>query len=314
MWRPASLALALCAAIQSAAAQGFPDKPVQIIIPFDAGGNTDLMARALQEDMGRALGQPVVPINKPGAAATLGTGELARARPDGYTIGMMPIGPLALQPSMRALPYSIESFDYICQTYDVPMFLMVPQGSQFRSVADIVAFAKATPQAFTYGSSGPGTMPHIATAAFLRAGSVEGTHVPFRGSGEMAQALLAGTIMAISDAPSIATANNLRILATYSPQRQPSHPDVPTMRELGFDFVGSIWGGLIAPRGLPAPVKVRLEEACRAAATSDGYRAAAARLNSPALYISGADFKAFVESQSRSLGDVIRAAGLAVRP
>jgi tripartite-type tricarboxylate transporter receptor subunit TctC len=313
MRRIVSLAFALCASIGLATAQGFPEKPIQVIIPFDAGGNTDLMARALQEDMNRALGQPFVPINKPGAAATLGAGELARARADGYTIGMMTIGPLALQPNIRPLPYTVESFDYICQTYDVPIFLMVPQNSRFQTAADAVAFAKGNPQALTYGSSGPGTMPHISSAAFLRAAGVEGTHVPFRGSGEMAQALLAGTIMAISDAPSIAAANNLRILATYSAERQPSHPTVPTMREMGFDIVGSIWGGLIAPKGIPQAARTKLEEACRSAATSEGYKAAAARLNSPALYKSGPDFKAFVEAQSRTLGDVIRAAGLAVR-
>ncbi|HYF54647.1 MAG TPA: tripartite tricarboxylate transporter substrate binding protein, partial [Salinarimonas sp.] len=282
----------------------------QMIIPFDAGGNTDLMARALQEEMAKALGQSLVPINKPGAAATLGTGELARAKPDGYTLGMVPIGPLALQPNMRKLPYSLESFDYICQTYDVPMFLMVPQDSRFKSAADVVSFAKDNPNAFLYGSSGPGTMPHIATAAFLRAAGVGGTHVPFRGSGEMAQALLGGTIMAFSDAPSLAAANNLRILATYSSKREPTHPDVPTMRELGYDFTGSVWGGIIAPKGLPAPVRTKLEEACRAAASSDGYKQAAARLNSPALYKTGPEFKAFVEAQSKALGDVIRAAGL----
>jgi len=308
--RLALVALGLAALAAPAFGQAYPDKPVQMIIPFDAGGNTDLMARALQEEMGRALGQPIVPVNKPGAAATLGTGELARARPDGYSIGMMPIGPLALQPNMRKLPYSLEAFDFICQTYDVPMFLMAPQNSPFKTPADVVAFAKANKDGFLYGSSGPGTMPHIATAAFLRAAGVSGTHVPFRGSGEMAQALLGGTIMAFSDAPSLAAANNLRILATYSAQREPTHPDVPTMKELGYDFTGSIWGGIVAPKGLPEPVRAKLQDACQKAATSDGYKQAAAKLNSPALYKPGPEFRAFAEAQSKALGDVIRAAGL----
>ena len=293
-----------------AEAQTYPDRPVQVIIPFDAGGNTDLMARALQEEMARALGQPLVPINKPGAAATLGTGEIARAKSDGYTIGMAPIGPLALQPNIRKLPYGPESFDYICQTYDVPIFLMAPKTSQFKTAAEAAAFAKANPNALLYGSSGPGTMPHIATAAFLRAAGATGTHVPFRGSGEMAQALLGGTIMVISDAPSIAAANDLQLLAVYSAERDKAFPQVPTMKELGYDFVGSIWGGLIAPKGLPEPVRTKLEQACQAAATSEGYKQAAARLNSPASYRGAAEFRAFVEAQSRSLGDVIRAAGL----
>ena len=310
-WALAGL-LAAATALTSTAcsAQSYPDKPVQMIIPFDAGGNTDLMARALQEEMSRALGQPLVPINKPGAAATLGTGELARAKPDGVTIGMVPIGPIAIQPNIRKLPYGPESFDYICQTYDVPIFLMVPKTSPYKTAADVIAFAKANPNAFLYGSSGPGTMPHIATAAFLNAAGATGTHIPFRGSGEMAQALLAGTVMAFSDAPSIAAANDLRVLAVYSAEREKTHPDVPTMKELGYDFTGSIWGGIIAPKGLPQPVAAKLEQACEAAATSEGYKQTAAKLNSPALYKNARDFKAFVEAQSKTMGAVVRAVGL----
>jgi tripartite-type tricarboxylate transporter receptor subunit TctC len=150
-------------------AQSYPDKPVQMIIPFDAGGNTDLMARALQEEMSRALGQPLVPINKPGAAATLGTGELARAKPDGITIGMVPIGPIAIQPNIRKLPYGPDSFDYICQTYDVPIFLMVPEDLAVQDARRRDRLRQGEPERLPLRLVRPGTMPHIATAAFLNA-------------------------------------------------------------------------------------------------------------------------------------------------
>ena len=121
-----SLLLLQGAAFQGAAfADDFPRKPIEMIIPFDAGGNTDLMARAIQQPMAASLGQPLIPLNKPGASATLGTGETARAKPDGYTIAMVPLGPITIQLSLRKLPYSSDSFDYVCQTYNVPNFLMV---------------------------------------------------------------------------------------------------------------------------------------------------------------------------------------------
>lgn len=306
---------AVCAVLYATAAgaQDFPEKHVEMIIPFDAGGNTDLMARALQAEMSKSLGQPLVPVNKPGAAATLGTAEVARSKTDGYTIGMMPVGPLAIQPSLRKLPYDAFSFDYICQTYDVPIFLMVPKSSPFKTVADVVAYAKENPAGFLYGSSGPGTMPHVATAAFLEKAGIKGTHVPFKGSGEMAQALLSGTIMAFSEAPSLAVANDLRLLAVFSAEREKSNPDVPTMRELGYDFVSSIWGGLIAPKGLAEPVLAKLEHSCETAAKSEAYTVAAKRLNSVPTYKNSKDFGAFVKSQAETLGDVVKATGLVLK-
>jgi tripartite-type tricarboxylate transporter receptor subunit TctC len=294
----------------AASAQTFPEKPVQIIIPFDAGGNTDLMARALQEEMGKALGQPVVPINKAGAGGTLGASELARSKPDGYTVGMVPNGPLTLQPNIRPLPYGPDSFDYICQTYSVPLFMMVKNDSPFKSVADVVHFAKSNPNGLMYGTSGPGGMLHVSMEAFLRAAGITATHVPFRGTGELTQALLGGTVMLFNETPGIAAANNLRILGAFLPERDPSKPDVPTMKEQGFDLAIPVWGGLVGPKGLGEAALGKLRQACQQAATSEGYKNTAAKLNTPPFYRSGAEFEAFVKQQFQTVGDVIRAAGL----
>lgn len=309
-----SFAVAVSAAAVMAAgnasAQSYPSKPIEVVIPFSAGGNTDLMARAMQKPLSDILGQPIVPINQPGASATLGTGETARAKPDGYKLALVPLGPIVIQPLLRKLPYEAEALDYICQTYDVPNFLIVPKDSQFKSVGDIVEFAKANPNAFLYGSSGPGTIVHISTLAFLNAAGVTGTHVPFSGSGELSQALLSGTVMAFSDAPGLAVANDLKLMAIYAPERDPKYPDVPTMKELGYDVETSVWGGLIAPGGLPEEVLSKLDGACKQAVETPEYREALGRLQATPTYRSSADFRAYVADQTEFFRSVVQDAGL----
>jgi tripartite-type tricarboxylate transporter receptor subunit TctC len=308
-------ALGLIAALSSqggATAQNFPEKPVQMVVPFDAGGNTDLIARALQEEMGRRLGQPVVVVNKGGASGVLGMGELARARPDGHTIGLAPIGPLTFQPNIRKLPYSYNSFEYICQVYSVPVMMMVLKTSPFKTVEEVIEFARSKPNAFVYGMT-VGAIQHISMEAFLKKIGAKGTAVPFRGGGEIAQAILGGTVMAVNDAPSMATTHDLRPLATFTEARVPEFPTVPTMREKGIDFVAPVWGGLVAPQNVPAAILGKLESACEAAVTSPAYAQAAARLNAPPQWRRGSEFRQFVEAQFKDNGAVIRDAGLQAR-
>ena len=201
-----------------------------------------------------------------------------------------------LQPTLKKLSYQADSFDYLCGTYDVPLMLMVTQDSPFKSLADVTAFAKQNPGKLNYGSSGQGTALHITMAALLKKAGADGLHVPYKSSGEMATGLLGKHIMMFAETPAVATQYQLRPLAVFSDKRLDTHPSVPTAGEGGFEVRGSVWGGLVGPKGLPAETRSKLAAACVKATASDAYKAGATRLNSPLVYRDGATFAAFAES------------------
>src|SRR5437870_7224071 len=232
-------------------AQTYPARPINMIVPFPPGGNTDIMARALQNEMGKALGQTVVIINKGGAAGTLGLIDLARAAGDGYTIALTPNNPLTAQPHLQKLAYGMDSFRYVCLTYYAPYVLIAGPQAPFKTFDEFYRFAKAKPENLVYGHPGVASQPQLGMLAVLKAIGVDALGVPFQGAGPMSHALLSGTVMAITETPSVARASNLPILAALSDQRIPALPDVPTMRELGFPAEAFTAGGLIAPANTP---------------------------------------------------------------
>ena len=195
---------------------GLSRAPVNMVIPFPPGGNTDLMARALQPELAKALGQPVVVINKGGAGGTIGNIEVANAKADGYTIGLTPNNPLTAQPHVQKLPYGMDSFKYVCLTYYVPYVVMASPKAPFKTFQEFVAYAKEKPDNLIYASPGPGTQPHLGILSALSAIKAEGVHVPFTGAGPMAQAMLAGTVMAMSESTAVAKASNLNVLAAQT--------------------------------------------------------------------------------------------------
>ncbi len=176
-----------------ALAQSYPGRPINVIVSFPPGGNTDIMARALQNEMSKALSQTVVIINKPGAAGTLGLIELSRAAPDGYTIALTPNNPLTAQPHVQKLPYALDSVRYVCLTYFAPYVLIAGPQAPFKTFHEFVSFAKAKPENLIYGHAGVASQPHLGMLAVLKAIGAEGLGVPFTGAGPMAQALLSGS-------------------------------------------------------------------------------------------------------------------------
>ena len=210
-------ALAICALLPpTALAQTYPVRPINVIVAFPPGGNTDIMARALQNEIGKVLGQTVVIINKAGAAGTLGLIELSRAAPDGYTLALTPNNPLTAQPHVQKLPYNMDSFRYVCLTYFAPYVLIAGPQAPFKTFDEFVGFAKAKRENLVYGHAGLASQPHLGMLAVLMAIGAEGLGVPFTGAGPMAQALLSGTVMAITETPAVAGASNLPLLATLS--------------------------------------------------------------------------------------------------
>jgi tripartite-type tricarboxylate transporter receptor subunit TctC len=294
-----------------ALAQSYPSRPINVIVAFPPGGNTDIMARALQNEMSKALGQTIVIINKPGAAGTLGLAELSRAGPDGYTIALTPNNPLTAQPHVQKLPYAMDSFRYVCLTYFAPYVLIAGPQAPFKTFEEFVGFAKAKPENLVYGHAGLASQPHLGMLAVLKAIGAEGLGVPFTGAGPMAQALLSGTVMAITETPAVAAASNLPLLAALSEARIAALPDLRTMKERGYPATSFTAGGLIAPAGTSPAVLATLEKACAEATARAEYQTIAARLNVEARYLPGDTFRKLFDADSIDNAEAIKRAGLA---
>ena len=306
------LVTAMLAALASPApAQTYPSRPVNLIVPFPPGGNTDIMARALQNELGKALGQTVVIINKGGAAGVIGMNELAKAQGDGYTIGLTPNNPLTAQPHLQKLAYGMDSFRYVCLTYYAPYVLIAGPQAPFKTFAEFVTFAKAKPENLIYGHPGVASQPQLGMLAVLKAIGADALGVPFQGAGPMSHALFAGTVMAIAETPSVAKASNLPILAALASERLDALPEVPTMRELGYPAEAFTAGGVIAPASTPDAVVATLEKACAQATAAQEYKAIAERLNATPRYLAGPAFRKMFDEDSTQNADFIKRAGLA---
>ncbi|WP_424134626.1 Bug family tripartite tricarboxylate transporter substrate binding protein [Roseomonas chloroacetimidivorans] len=296
---------------KAAAQESYPSRPIQMIVPYPPGGNTDLMARALQPALSQALGQTVVIVNRGGAAGTIGDAELARARPDGYTIGLSPNAPLTTQPHIVPVSYSLESFRFLCLVYDNPQVIVLGRNAPFRDLAGMIAHARTGKEALVFGSPGQGSTQHILIARLLRAAGVDGLHAPFTGAGPMSQAALGGQIMAFVESPSIPASTGLGVGGVFSAQRIAGLPDVPTVTEAGYPIVGSSAGGLVAPAGLPDAAAAVIERACGEAVRSESFRTAAERLNSVPSFAPGADFRERFAQESDANRTVLRELGIA---
>jgi len=296
--------------VPSAYGQPYPNRPIQLIVPYDAGSSTDVVARAMQPALTARLGQPVVVLNKPGASSTMGSSALASSNPDGYTIGILGMGGTVMVPHFRKLSYDLDSFELICQIYSAPVVVMVAPKSPHRDIAALLAWGKANPEKTFYGSPGIGTPDHINTATFFRMSGVKATHVPFQGSGAAVTALISGQITVLANTTVALKAYQLRPLAVLTAQRLPDLPEVPTAKEIGVPFEASIWAVLAAPKGLPPPVKDALENACSEMLRDQTYRDFAVRAGFPPHFRGGSELKTVVTSEYDRYGAMIKAEGI----
>lgn len=260
----AVLGLAATLACGGALAQAWPAKPITLIVPFPAGGTTDVLARALGERLQAALGQPVIIESKPGAGATLGADLVAKARPDGYTLLVGAVHHTIASSVYKKLPYDFQrDFAPITEIALVPNVLVVNANTPARSVAELVALLKAQPGKHNYGSNGNGTAQHLIGTQFENLSGTQIQHVPYKGSGPLATDLLGGQITMSFDTitpvlPHI-KAGKLRALAVTTGKRSSALPEVPTLEEAGLKgFDIGTWFGVLAPAATPKDVLVRL--------------------------------------------------------
>ena len=266
-----SLALGLVASA-GAYAQAWPEKPVTIIVPFPPGGSTDVIARTLAPKLQEKLGGTFIVENKAGATGTIGAGLVKRAAPDGYTLFVSSLGPFVIAPHLlKSVPYdALKDFDLLTVAVQAPNVLVVPAASPFKSVADLIAQAKKTPDRLSFASSGNGSSDHLTAALFWQQTGTSGVHVPYKGGAPAVNDLLGGVVDAsfqnINAVIQHIHTGRLRALAVTGDKRSALLPQVPTLGESGVKGADVYsWQGVAAPHGLPAELKAKLHAALVAA-------------------------------------------------
>ena len=314
LWRTLGTSLAL-ALVGTTAAAEFPERPINLIVPFNAGGGTDLLMRAFAPHFAEALGSDTYVSNMAGGAGTVAASALAQQRPDGYQLGYWSITVATVQPQIKDVPYGIDSWSPICSIAASPTILFANAGGPFQSVEAVVAEVNANPGKYLYGSSGPGAITHLtAVAAFEGLGLADKVrHLPFQGSGPALQGMAAGTIQFFGDTELLMRSGDFTPLIVFNDTRLPSLPDVPTAAEVGIEPPLNelyLWGGLFAPAGTPPEVVAKLSEACGKAVASPGFQEFAANTNTVLAYRDAAAFDAFYRAAFSTSSAIVDAAGL----
>jgi tripartite-type tricarboxylate transporter receptor subunit TctC len=282
-----------------ALASAYPERPITFICPWPVGGTADQSMRALCQVAGGILKQSIVVENRAGASGMIGTKALARATPDGYTIGQIPISVTRFaQLGMLQLDPRTE-LTYLARTSGQTFGIAVPTGSPYRTLQDVVAAAKANPGKITYAHAGIGGATHVGMEQFALAAGVQFNAIAYKGGAAALQDVLAGQVELLADSSSWAPhveAGKLRLLATWGEQRASRFKDTPTLKELGYNVVVEAPNGIGAPKGLPPAIEKTLRDAFRAAVASNEFRQVAARLDAPLMYLDGPDYKKYVAS------------------
>ncbi|GAA4341694.1 tripartite tricarboxylate transporter substrate binding protein [Pigmentiphaga soli] len=302
---------------QAAADSDYPNRPIEMVIPFTPGGATDIVARSMQARMSQILGQPIVIINKPGAATNIGTMQVVRARPDGYTVLIGGRNLTTNEALFSGLEYApMTDLEPVTMTTNASVMLVVNPSLPVRTVAEFVDYVKARPGVVNYASYGAGSTPHLAAEIFQKRTGVRMTHVPYSGNGPASLATLRNeTQVLFTTATSVAEAlkdKRLRALAQDGARRSRNYPDIPTFAESGIDFAIGSWFGLLVPKNTPRDVIAKLNDAARQALNDPEVKERLAAQGWDVVADSPAQFKAFLLDERRELTSIIKEAGITV--
>lgn len=312
MWLVAAL---LCPSLASA--QVFPSKTVRVIVPFAAGGPADTIARIVSEKMATLLAKPVVVENRPGSGGVTGVALVAKAEPDGHTIGISATGALAISPALQdSMPYDVfKDFHFVTQLVEVPSLLVVNPGVPAKSLNELVALAKAQPGKLNFGSAGLGGTTHLGVELLKSSAGIDLVHVPYGGAAPAVTDLLGGHVqLMFADIPVLignVEAGKLRALAIGSTTRAPSFPDIPTTAELGFpQVVAQTWYGMIAPVGTPPQITAILHKAATDSLQSAEVKEKLTQQGAIMVGSTSEDFAKYVKAELEKWGRVGREAGV----
>lgn len=296
-------------------AQAWPEKSIRLVVPFPAGGPTDIIARVVGQAMTDALGQPVVIDNRGGAGGVTGTDQVAKAAPDGYTIALTSAGALSISPSLQRMPYnSTRDLIPVTLVAKVPELLVVPASSSAKTLDEFLAAAKAKPGSFNYASTGPGGMPHLAAELLKASAKVDMVHVPYSGAAPAVTDMLGARVeMMFADIPVLlphVQAGKLRALAVGSAERVSMLPDVPTTKEKGLPAVeAENWYGIVAPAGTPKAVIDKMHATITAALRTPEVKQKLEPIGAILIGNTPEQFAAYIQSEEKKWAEVVRVSG-----
>jgi tripartite-type tricarboxylate transporter receptor subunit TctC len=310
----------LFAATGGALAQGWPNKPIRMVVPYTPGGYTDLMARTVGQKLSEALGQPFIFENRPGANAIIGTDVVAKAAPDGYTIGTV-IAAHAVNATLNPkLPYdTLKDFSYVSLMSVAPLIMIAHPSLPANNMKELIALAKAKPGELNFASSGVGAAAHLTMEMFMSRTGVQMQHVPYKGTAGALQDTVGGRINVMFDIvgplmPQV-RAGNAKALVVTAKERIPAAADVPTMAEQGVpDFISGTWAGIVAPAGTPKEIIDRIAAETKKALADPALKAKLAEQGIVAVGNSPEEYRAFVAAEIAQWAKVIKDAGIKIEP
>lgn len=301
------------AASRADAQEDFPSKPITIIVGFAAGGGTDISARWIADYIRETWKVTAVVENKPGAGATIAMAQAARAKPDGYTVGLATTSPLIVAPYFQSVPYQTDKdFTFLFQYLVSAQPLFVRSESPFKTAQDLVAWAKANPGKLNWSTASTNGGPHVSTEAAFRHLDITAQYIPYKGGADAIMGLLGGQIDALvaAEFPPYAASGKVRLLAESGLERIAGYPDVPTYRQLGWPVSVPIFYGIVAPAGVPVPVVSKWEALGKAIMSAPGYADLMTKLVTSASYKDSKDFTATVVDSYHQMGELIPKLGL----
>ncbi len=295
------------------AQEAYPARSVTIIVPFTAGSLPDVLARALSEQLSKAMGQPFVVANRDGAGGVIGVEGVARSKPDGYTLGFGPQGQFTIQPGVRKdLKYKTADFEFLCQTNSSYLVVAVGARSPYNSLAELLDAARKSPGKISFGSPGTATGPHLVAESIALEAGVKFLHVPFRSAGDMLTQVLGGTVDFVVTSPGfVTTRKDTKGFAVVAHERLATNPGIPTLNDLGFKrstLPGFI--GLYAPQGMPQVASDALRKACTGAVGSEAFKLVSEKVATPAFHADGPIYSATIKQDLKTMGDLLSAVGI----
>ena len=297
----------------ASAQEAYPARPVTIILPFTAGSQPDILARAMAEHFSKALGQSFVILNRDGAAGVIGVEALAQSKPDGYTLGYGPQGQFSIQPNLRkSIKYKLDDFEFLCQSNTGAFAIVAGPSSPYNTLAELIEAARKSPGKISFASAGHATGPHLIGESLALEAGVKFNHIPFRNVGDMYTQVLGGQIdFAVTTPIFLTSRKDAKGFAFVGEKRLASHPAVPTLKDLGFKrstLPGYL--GLYAPRGLPAAASAALRKACPAAVDSEGFRQASEKTATPMQYADSPEYTANIVGDARYMAELLNTLGI----
>jgi tripartite-type tricarboxylate transporter receptor subunit TctC len=295
------------------AQEAYPARPVTIIIPFTAGSQPDILARALAEHFTKTLGQAFVIANRDGAAGVIGVEALSQAKPDGYTLGYGPQGQFTIQPNLRKnLKYKVDDFEFLCQSNSGMFVVAAGPGSPYNSLAELLEAARKSPGKISFASAGHATGPHLIAESIALEAGVKLNHIPFRSVGDMYTQVIGGQVDFMVTTPVfLTTRKDVKGFAVVADQRLAANPGIPLLKDLGFkrsSLPGYI--GLYAPKGLPTATSAALRKACPGAVESDVFKSASEKTATPVFYADAPGYTASIQQDVKYMADLLATLGI----